>query len=85
MLQGTDIPYSSFDPLYMHMCNREGYGLGPYVLHYIWNALLLEPEWIINVVSLLLTCAPYILEREEMSFQVTRIFERIYLNHKYIF
>ena len=46
-------------PLYLHMHTREGCSLGPHVLPYIQNALLFQPEWPKNVVSLLLSCSSY--------------------------
>ena len=45
-------------PLCMCMCTREGCGLGVRMLPDT-IALLLEPEWPINVVSLLLSCGSH--------------------------
>ena len=41
------------------MQTKEGCGLGPHVLPYFQNTLLIEPEWPINDIELLRTCGSY--------------------------
>ena len=43
----------------MHMCTTEGRDIRLHVLPYLENTLLLGPEWLINVVSFLLSCGSY--------------------------
>ena len=59
-MQATDIPSQLNSAPFGRACALEwGMVLDPHMLPCLWNALLLEPERPIDVVSLLLSCRSY--------------------------